>query len=334
MRSMAGLRKCARQQQGGIALIIVLWILTLLTLIASSFVHAMRTEINIVGNTVARAKLEASASAGVQRAILEIVKPPQMPDRWNTFGVPQAWSFNGQSMMISLVDESGKIDINIGNEALMRGLLRSQGASEDEAAALMDAILDWRDADSLKRPRGAEEAEYAAAGLSYKPANATFQSVEELRLVLGMTPALYQRLAPHITIYSRQAGINSQIASREALRAIPGATEAQIDEYLKQRELARASKQPIPAFPPAALYPSFGNGVMSVRVEARSDDGNEFVREAVILRLPFPKRSYTFLRWQEGASSRASASAGTGLSIDGGPERTNLSATLPASNQT
>ncbi|MEO8101069.1 MAG: hypothetical protein ABI790_00995 [Betaproteobacteria bacterium] len=289
--------------QRGIALIIVLWILTLLTLIASSFVHAMRTEMNIVGNTVTRAKLEAAANAGVQRAILEIAKPPQMLDRWDTTGVPQAWSFNGQQLQVSIVDESGKIDINIGNEALMRGLLRSQGATEEEAAALMEAILDWRDADSLKRPRGAEEAEYTAAGLSYKPANAIFQSIEELRMVLGMTPALYQRLAPLITIYSRQAGINSQIASRDVLRAIPGSTEALIDEYLKQRDLARANKLPIPMFAPASLYPSFGNGVMNVRVEASSDDGSGFVREAVVLRLPFPKRSYTFLRWQEGGSA-------------------------------
>lgn len=289
-------------RQSGIALIIVLWIMTLLTLIASSFIHAMRTEINIVGNSVARAKLEAAANAGVQRAILEMVKPPQMTDRWNTFGVAQAWSFQGQNLQVSLLDESGKIDINVGNEVLMRGLFRSQGATEEEAVALMDAVLDWRDADSIKRLRGAEEADYAAAGLTYKPANAAFQSIEELRLVMGITPALYQRLAPLITIYSRQAGINSQIASREVLRAIPGVTEQQIDEYLKLRDLARTNKQPIPVFAPASLYPSFGNGVMNVRVEASSEEGMSFVREAVVLRLPFPKRSYTFLRWQEGAS--------------------------------
>ena len=288
-------------RQSGIALIIVLWIMTLLMLIASSFIHAMRTEINIVGNSVTRAKLESIANAGVQRAILEMVKPPQMADRWNVYGVPQEWSFQGQTVRVSMLDESGKIDINVGNEALMRGLFRSQGATEEEALALMDAILDWRDPDSIKRLRGAEEAEYAAAGLTYKPANAPFQSIEELRLVMGMTPVLYQRIAPLITIYSRQPGINAQIASREVLRAIPDVTDVQIDDYLKQRDLARAGKLPIPLFGPAALYSSFGNGVMNVRVEASSEDGTSFVREAVVLRLPFPKRSYTFLRWQEGS---------------------------------
>ena len=173
-------------------------------LIASSFIHAMRTEINIVGNSVTRARLDAAATAGVHRAVLEIMKPPQFPDRWNVYGVPQAWTFQGVPMQVSLLDESAKIDINVGNEILIRGLLRSQGASEEEAAALMDAILDWRDPDTLKRLKGAEEADYAELGLPIKPANAPFQSIEELQLVVGMTPALYQRLAPWITIYSRQ----------------------------------------------------------------------------------------------------------------------------------
>lgn len=301
-------RHTASRAQRGIALIIVLWIMTLLTLIASSFIQAMRTEINIVGNSVSRAKLDAAATAGVQRAILEMMKPLQIPDRWNIYGVPQTWEFQGIPMQISLLDESAKIDINVGNEALIRGLLRSQGLSEEEAGALMDAILDWRDPDTLKRLRGAEEADYAEKGLAIKPANAPFQSIEELQLVMGMTPALYQRLAPLITIYSRQGGINSQIASREVLRAIPNVTEAQIDEYIQQREQARANKLPVPVFGPAAMYASGGNGILRIRVEANSEDGSSFIREAVVMRLPSPKRSYTFLRWQEGTVPVSSAS--------------------------
>ena len=298
-------------RENGIALIIVLWILTLLTLIASSFIHAMRTEIGIVGNSVARAKLESATNAAVQRAILEIMKPPQLPDRWKTDGTAQSWKYRETSMQVSINDESAKIDINLVTEVLLRGLLRSQGVPEEEALALTDAIIDWRDMDNLKRPRGAEEAEYAAAGLSYKPSNAPFQSIEELRLVLGMTPALFARLAPLITIYSRQSGINSQLASRDVLRAIPNVTDILVDEYLKQRELARTNKQPIPVFTPATPFPSFGNGVMTVRAEASSEDGATFVREAVVMRLPNPKRSYTFLRWQEGTLSAGADQSAT-----------------------
>ncbi|MBL8512839.1 MAG: general secretion pathway protein GspK, partial [Betaproteobacteria bacterium] len=190
-------------------------------------------------------------------------------------------------------------------------LLITQGVAEADAIGLTDAILDWRDADSVKRPRGAEDAEYEAAGLNYKPANAAFQSIEELKLVFGMTPALYERLAPLISIYARQPGVNSQIASREVLRALPGVTDAQVDDFLGRREAARAAKLPIPTFQ-SPYANSFANlAVTQIRVEAKAEDGASFVREAIVQRLPNPKRSYTFLRWQEGRALEPSAPTST-----------------------
>ena len=294
------------RDQQGIALIIVLWITTLLMLIASSFIYAMRTDINIVANSMARARLEAAADAAVQRGIMEMLKPPQLPNRWTTDGVVQPWNFQGVAVDVSMTDESGKIDINTAADVLLRGLLLSQGLKDEEAAAVTDAILDWRDPDSLKRLRGAEETEYLAAGYSYKPANAAFQSIEELRLVIGMTPELFDKVAPLITIYSRQPGINASIASRGVLRALPGATDALVDTYIAQREQARAAKLPIPQFAPAAPLSSFNNGIVIVRAAARDGEANEgssFVREAVVMRLATPKRPYTFLRWKEGAAA-------------------------------
>ncbi len=298
----------ALRNQKGIALIIVLWITTLLMLIASSFIYAMRTEVNIVANSLARARLEAAADAAVQRSVFEMSKPQQLPGRWTTDGVVQSWSYQGVAVELGMTDESGKIDINTASDALLRGLFLAQGMKEEEAATVTDAILDWRDPDLLKRLRGAEEADYLAAGYSYKPANAAFQSTEELRLVMGMTPELFDKVAPLITIYSRQPGINAGIASRGVLRALPGATDALVDQYIAQREQARAAKIPVPQFAAAAPYSSFANGIVIVRAVASGGEGNaesSFVREAVVMRLPTPKRPYTFLRWKEGTAASA-----------------------------
>ena len=286
-------------KQAGVALIIVLWVTTLLMLIASSFIYAMRTDVGIVTNSMARAKLEVAADAAVQRAIFDMLKPPQLPNRWTTDGVAQSWEYRGVAVDVSMLDESGKIDVNTASDALMRGMFLAQGLKEDDAAALVDAVLDWRDADSLKRLRGAEEAEYVAAGYTYKPANAAFQSIEELRLVMGVTPELFNKVAPLITIYSRQPGINASIAARGVLRALPGATDEAVDQYVAQREQARAAKLPLPQFAPSAPYSSFANGIVIVRAVA-TDGAANFVREAVVMRLPTPKRPYTFLRWKEG----------------------------------
>ena len=298
----------ALRNQKGIALIIVLWITTLLMLIASSFIYAMRTDVNIVANSLARARLEAAADAAVQRSVFEMSKPQQLPGRWTTDGVAQSWSYQGVAVEVGMTDESGKIDINTASDALLRGLFLAQGMKEEEAATVTDAILDWRDPDLLKRLRGAEEADYLAAGYSYKPANAAFQSTEELRLVMGMTPELFDKVAPLITIYSRQPGINAGIASRGVLRALPGATDVLVDQYIAQREQARAAKIPVPQFAAAAPYSSFANGIVIVRAVASGGEGNaesSFVREAVVMRLPTPKRPYTFLRWKEGTAASA-----------------------------
>src|SRR5205823_12860753 len=146
------------------------------------------------------------------------------------------------------------IDINTGQDQLIRGLLVASGVPDDEANRVLDAILDWRDPDDLKRPNGAEEPDYKAAGLPYKPANAPFQSIEELQLVLGMRPELYRRIAPMITVFSRQPGVNTTLAAREVLLAIPGVTTEIVDQYLAIREQARTAGLPLPVFPQGLAF--------------------------------------------------------------------------------
>ena len=45
--------------------------------------------------------------------------------------------------------------------------------------------------------------EYRAAGYAYGPRDGPFETVEELKLVMGMTPLLFEALAPVLTIYSQ-----------------------------------------------------------------------------------------------------------------------------------
>lgn len=307
--------------QHGIALIIVLWVITLLSLIAASFVTVMRGDIQLVSNSIGRAKVDAVASAGIQRALFELLKPINAPDRWLADGVAHDWSYQDAAVTITMRDEAGKIDINSAQEALLRGLFQSQGMTSDEAVAMVDAMADWRDQDSLKRLHGAEEADYAAAGLNTKPANEPFQSIEELKLVLGMSPQLYARVAPLITIYSRLPGIYAQIATREVLRAMPNVTDEQIDTYIQLREQARLAKAAIPTFAAGAAYSSVGSGyIVRIRAEAKMPDGAGFVREAVSR--PFannPKRFYAHLQWKEGREQIGQDNAASGPSANTAP---------------
>jgi general secretion pathway protein K len=299
--------RMARRERG-VALVLVMWVAVLLTVIASTFIVERRTEAMVIGNSISMARAEAIAGAGVQRAIFEIYRNDNSPEAWKRDGTAYGFEFDGVPVQVEIRDESAKIDINTAFEPLLRGLLVTSGLPDDEAARVLDAILDWRDPDSLKRPNGAEEPDYKAAGLSYKPANAPFQAIEELQLVLGMRPELYRRLAPHITVFSRSPGVNAQIASREVLLSLPGATTELVDDYMARRETARAAGQPLPIFPYSQGVAAGYTMVASIRSTVRLDDGTVFARDAVAVLRPAPRKPVTFLAWRESTAALPEAS--------------------------
>lgn len=287
-----------RARQSGVALVMVMWVAVILAVVAGSFVVERRTEIMVVRNSISMARAQAAADAGVYRAVHDLYRQ-NVPDVWKRDGTPHEWSFEGVPVRVVIRDESARIDINSASDALLRGLLVSVGLRDDEATALLDAILDWRDADPLKRPNGAEEGDYTAAGLSYRPANAPFQAIEELQLVLGMRPEIYSRIAPSVTVYSRLPGINTTLASREVLLAVPGVTPESVDQYIARREEARAQGAPLPVMPEAGALGAGQSMVATIRTDARLDDGTVFAREAVALLRPVARHPVTFVAWRE-----------------------------------
>ena len=305
-----------RRRQSGVALVLVMWAAVLLAVIAGAFIEERRSEALGVSNSISMARAAAAADAGVQRALLDAFRGDTAPEAWKRDGQSHDWVFDGVPVRVEMRDESGKIDINTATDPLLRGMLLSVGVPDDEALRLVDAILDWRDPDTLKRPNGAEEADYRAAGLEYRPTNAPFEAIEELQLVLGMRPEIYRRLTSMITVYSRQTGVNPTVASREVLMAIPGVTPELVDDYLRRRADAFAQGQVAPPFPQAGAFTSGASMVTDVRSEARLDDGTYFAREAVALLRSVPRRPVSFMVWREATAPEPqdNASAANGAS--------------------
>ena len=287
--------------QRGIALVLALWLTILLTVIASGFAFSMRSEIIAARNALSLSRARAAADGAVERTAYELGRP-RIADAWMADGARHAWKDGEIDIVTVAVDETARIDLNFANEALLKGLLTSAGGMDDPTATrMLDAIGDWRDVDDLKRPNGAEDADYRAAGLTYGPANAPFETVGELARVLGMTPVVYARVAGSLTVYSRQPGINPQTASREVLLAIPGTTAEVVDDFIARRTDARDNKLPPPAFPLAQAFGSGSTPVWRVHAEATLPDGVTFVREAVLRPTHDARRPMLALAWTEGA---------------------------------
>ncbi len=313
-----------RSRESGIALVLVIWVVTLLLVIAGSFLYAMRTDARAARNAALIARGDALAQAAVARAVFELFKPQESQGVWKRNGEVRGWVFDKAQVSVSVSDESAKIDINTANNELLKGLFRYAGMGEDDAAKLLDAVLDWRDQDTLRRPQGAEEAEYAQAGFKGRPANYPFQSTEELQLVLGMPAGVYQRIAPMITVYSRQSGVNPQLARRAVLLAIPGVTAEAVDFFLAERDAAAVEGRMAPIFTAAGAYASYAQtGAATIRADVQVDDVVVVSREAVAMLSPqYPRRPYTLLAWREVSRDRdARGPSNTGVEAAVGQPR-------------
>jgi general secretion pathway protein K len=289
------------RHERGIALVIVLWIIVLLSIMAASFAYSMRTETTLTTFAMERAQARALAEAGVAYAVQKLLLQVDPEDPWPIEGSIREWSFGTGTAYISVVDSSGMIDLNHADRALLGGLLISQGGIAEEGLdALLDSIEDWRDPDDLKRLNGAEEEEYLAAGRHEGPKNAPFESVEELQQVLGVTPQLYEKLFEFITVAGHK-GVNPEAASLEVLSAVPDIDSQLVMDYVPQRTESIATGIPLPPAPPLGEYLSQARGLAyHMSVKARLETGTQTTIKAVITQARRPGQVFHIIAWHEG----------------------------------
>ena len=286
--------------QQGVALVLVLWVLVLLTVMSASFSLSMRRQSEIVRNAKDRAEAVAIADAGIHYAMFMLAQQ-ELEKRWRGDGTVYEIPFGQGRVRIQLYEEAGKFDINNATDSALRSLIESLDISYDEAASLVDVILDWRDGDIFKRPNGAEENDYRDAGLSYGPRNRPFQTLEEMQLLLGFPPGLYARLEPLITVHSGQDGIDPTKSSKQALKALPDVNEQIIDNYLEQRSQSALNNLPAPPFPAqveGAVVGGDTGSTYSVRAESLLLNGGKAAVNAVIQRGAKNISPFGFLEWK------------------------------------
>ena len=223
-----------RRGAGGFALILVIWALVLLTSLATGFALAIRHEIRAAGDLASIAQAEATTSATLHAAafMLSLAEPT---DRWKADKQWRKLPWPDADIGVRVQSESGKIDINLAPRELLAGLF-TQFMSPARSEALTDALLDWRDGDDDPEPSGAEQKAYSRAGYTYGPANASFNSVNELGRVLGFDYPTVELLKPYLTVHSKRPRINVLGADAVVLMATPGIDREIATMLLAQRD--------------------------------------------------------------------------------------------------
>lgn len=134
-------------------------------------------------------------------------------------------------------DEAGKFNINNVNEErkeYFHKFLLAAGVSLDEADIITASVLDWLDGDDRSRPDGAEKKYYQSLSRPYLAGNGLFKAVEELTLVMGVTPVIYELLRNEVTIYGERVNVNC--ATRNVLVSLPHMNIARADKFIKIRD--------------------------------------------------------------------------------------------------
>ncbi len=244
-----------RASQRGIALLLVLWILSILMVIAMSFTFMTRTDAYSAMAFREGMQKRYLAEAGVERGIMELVYRSVNKSQVLTLEGKELARTDGRayygklengSYRFRLEDESGKMNINALTDVsgiLLKNLLLNSGVSQGEADVIVDSILDWKDRDDLRRLNGAESDYYLSLPNPYRAKDANFDTLEELLLVRGVTPEILygegekKGVIRFLTIRADSSFIiNVNVAPREVLLAIPGMTDWTADLVIADRQ--------------------------------------------------------------------------------------------------
>lgn len=244
----------------GVALIIVLWVITLLIVTIFAFTVMVRTEVFSTITFKERMENKYLAEAGMNRAILEIFCRNANKNNTVNLETTQVYSTDGSFHLgqvgeghyqFAVMDESGKININLLTDKtaiMLNNLLVNLDVEKSRADIIVDSILDWKDADDLQRLQGAETEYYMSLPDPYKAKDANFDNLEELMLVRGMTrEILYGSegrpgLIKYLTVHSSSATVNIHSASLEVLKAIPLMTDNLIQSIMNYRTAENTKK--------------------------------------------------------------------------------------------
>ena len=272
--------RSTRQQPArdhGFALIAVIWIASLLAVVASVFTTSVRSTVRDVHASVAMEEAAALAETGINLVLLDAIKAraSDAARRFPADGTTLVCRTGDSDLLaIRLRDEAGKVDLNVAKAELLHALFTGIGLKPSDADSVRDALADYKDSDDDQRLNGAEAETYRQSGRPSGPKNAALDAVDELGQVYGMTSPLAARVRPFVTIHSGQDGVDPKAAAPELVALLARGSEG--DGGFAAVRLSDRAALP-PAFVTASAKRTF-----TIEAEAMTSRGARYVREAIV----------------------------------------------------
>ncbi len=198
------------QKNRGIAVIVVLVAVTVLTMLAGAFAYSMKVESRLAANADNDEQLLWLGRAGIDRARWILSIEGNLPFT----SLNQIWAggpgdgpeTNSPLLGISLdnfpvgdgtvslkmIELESKVNVNLADTPLIQQVMTQMGADAGDMSVVADSIQDWVDGDDATRPAGAESDYYQGMTPAYYAKNAPIDDLSELMLIKGISLPLFK----------------------------------------------------------------------------------------------------------------------------------------------
>lgn len=241
-RNRCNKRSIVGRDERGMALLITIMTLSLLTAVTIQFHKSTWHKFVVSDNFKRGVQLKAITQSGINIALASLANDLEENDS-DTLVDP--WSkleqenldilFPAGGLQLKVIDLSGRLQINnivekektdskeenSGISTHLRTILENLLVSgnypiedETEATEIVDALVDWIDADDKESDHGAETSYYQSLDKPYSAKNGPVHNIDELLLVRGITPELFfgteetPGLKNVLTVYGDDGKIN------------------------------------------------------------------------------------------------------------------------------
>jgi len=199
-----------RHNSDGIALIMVMCAIFVLSALAAGFVLSMKVETRLAQNADSEQQLLWLGRSGVELARYVLMQHPQgepfdsLNQKWaggsgslaESNSVLSSLSLDNYpvgdgTVSIKIIDLERKVNINTANSQMILQALTLMGVDANDISVVSDSILDWISPAGPPRVAGAESDYYQGLAVPYYAKNAPIDDLSELLLVKGVTPEMY-----------------------------------------------------------------------------------------------------------------------------------------------
>ncbi len=200
---------CAKRNQG-MAVIVALVAVTVLTMLAGLFAYSMKVETRLAANADSDEQLLWLGRAGVERARWILALEGNLPftslnqiwaggpgDGPETNGPLAGLSLDNfqvgeGTVSLKMIELESKINVNLADTPIIQQVITMMGADAGDMSMVADGIQDWVDADDGTRPAGAESDYYQGLTPAYYAKNAPIDDISELLLIRGISLPMFK----------------------------------------------------------------------------------------------------------------------------------------------